>query len=88
MLTAGVRSTDASSDTRVTCVRMTLDTTTGSSDAGPVYSPDGSRIAFRRWVPGELQGDIWVMNADGSNPHPTFTAAPWDSAPDWGPAPR
>jgi len=37
----------------------------------PVWSPDGSRIAFRRWPAGGPPGlanraDIWVMNADGT----------------------
>jgi Tol biopolymer transport system component len=37
----------------------------------PAWSPDGTRIAFRRWAqggpPGPFNpGDIWVMNADGS----------------------
>ena len=34
----------------------------------PVWSPDGSRIAFRRWeLSSGGQSDIWVMNADGSD---------------------
>jgi Tol biopolymer transport system component len=40
------------------------------SSAAPAWSPDGSQIAFvtdrtGRW-------EIWVMNSDGSNPHPLF----------------
>ena len=30
-------------------------------DFNPAWSPDGTQIAFRR------NGDIWVMNADGTN---------------------
>jgi len=35
--------------------------TTGSNDVAPAVSPDGTRIAFVR------NGDLMVMNADGSN---------------------
>jgi Tol biopolymer transport system component len=47
------------------------------------FSPDGSQIVFARGD-GTGRGDIWLMNADGGNPHPILTAKPWDSAPDWG----
>jgi TolB protein len=33
-------------------------------DTAPAWSPDGRKIAFRR---GLLVGDIFVVNADGSN---------------------
>jgi dipeptidyl aminopeptidase/acylaminoacyl peptidase len=35
----------------------------GGAAGEPSYSPDGTRIAFRR------DNGIWVMNADGSDPH-------------------
>jgi hypothetical protein len=47
---------------------------------------DGLQIVFAK-ADANGRGDIWIMNADGSNPHPVFTAAAWDSAPDWGAAP-
>lgn len=47
------------------------------------FSPDGKQIVFGR-ADSNGRGDLWVMNADGSNPHPVFSAKPWDSAPDWG----
>jgi TolB protein len=58
---------------------------TGADDAGPAFSPDGSRIAFRRYVPGELLGDIWVMNADGSDAHPVTAAPGTQQDPSWSP---
>jgi Tol biopolymer transport system component len=39
------------------------------SDGGPVWSPDGRKILFWRSsarFPDGLQGDVYVMNADGS----------------------
>ena len=36
-------------------------------DDQPAWSPDGTKIAFRSFRAQRL-GDIWVMNADGSNP--------------------
>jgi TolB protein len=47
------------------------------------FSPDGSQIVFGK-ADAKRRGDIWIMNADGSNAHPVQTAKPWDSAPDWG----
>ena len=42
---------------------------------------DGSRIFYQRWFPDSIQ--LWVMNADGSDPHefvsepgPGWTASP------------
>jgi len=48
-----------------------------AKDAGPHWSPDGSRIAFTR-----DPGTILVMGADGSNPTPVplegrATGAAW-----------
>ena len=34
----------------------------------PVWSPDGTRIAFVSFAVGQGNLDIWVMNADGSDP--------------------
>jgi hypothetical protein len=55
--------------------------TTGFAPAeeGPVFSPDGTRIAYHR------QGDIWVMAADGSGQAP-LTATAWSETwPSWQP---
>ena len=45
-----------------------LTTLSGVNDSEPVWSPDGSRIAFTRIYPNQNnRQEIWVMNADGSN---------------------
>jgi len=52
-----------------------------SGNTQPVFSPDGSRIAF---LNGRDAGDnrIWVMNADGSGAAP-LSAGPRDAYPAW-----
>lgn len=39
----------------------------GEIDDQPAWSPDGEKIVFRSFRT-QLDGDIWVMDADGSNP--------------------
>lgn len=48
----------------------------------PVWSPDGSRIAFQRSEPGEETAEIYLMAADGSN----LTNLSNDAGDDWTPA--
>jgi Bacterial Ig domain/WD40-like Beta Propeller Repeat len=50
--------------------------TTAETDDQPSYSPDGSRIAFRRFD-AVSHSDIWVMNADGSG-QTQLTSSPDD----------
>jgi hypothetical protein len=55
---------------------------------GPItvaWSPDGSRFAFAARAPGELDRDVFVIDADGQNPR-RLTRAPGDDAePSWSP---
>jgi len=44
-------------------------------DDYPAFSPDGQKIVFERWSPGPEIFQIWVMGADGSNPH-ALTSGP------------
>jgi len=41
-------------------------TSTSVNEDQPSWSPDGTRITFRRWQTLGTPHDIWVMNADGS----------------------
>jgi TolB protein len=51
------------------------------------FSPDGQHIVFGRADAKGILGDIWVMNADGTNQRLVLQDPKWDSAPDWGAAP-
>jgi Tol biopolymer transport system component len=57
---------------------VNLTNSPAARDADPAWSPDGSKIAWNR------DNNIWVMNADGSNPVSlTSGLAAW--APHWSP---
>lgn len=58
----------------------------------PSWSPDGKRIAFRRWPQGATPGpfnptDIWVMNADGSQQVNVTSDRESQHHPAWSPVP-
>ncbi len=58
----------------------------GEMNVQPAWSPDGTRIAFTRFVYKETNKTIWVMNADGSGQTPLTTEAEGDSqTPGWAP---
>jgi serine/threonine protein kinase len=50
----------------------------------PSYSPDGRRIVFANQA-GEGPASIWMVNADGLNPHPVYTGADDIVAAAWSP---
>ncbi|MCH7699956.1 MAG: PD40 domain-containing protein [Chloroflexi bacterium] len=55
-----------------------------TSDGSPVWSPDGTKIAFSSWAGGT--GEIFVMHADGSGrTQLTSNAEVSYQAPDWSP---
>jgi Tol biopolymer transport system component len=48
------------------------------------FSPDGTQIVYARANDDREHGDIWLMNADGTNHRPLYAVPAADSAPDWG----
>ena len=64
-------------------VRLLTGGPTGQNDFYGSYSPDGRQIVFARGF-GSFP-HLWVMNADGSNPHDiTNTPNVTEVRPDWG----
>jgi WD40 repeat protein len=51
----------------------------------PSWSPDGTRLAFSSW---KATGDIFVSNADGSNPVRVTSAPEQENNPRWSPDSR
>ena len=62
-----------------------LSPSAGGSVGAPVWSPDGSQIAFSGWF-GEPEYDIWVIDADGTGLR-NLTTSPevQEYAPSWSP---
>ena len=55
-------------------------------DDGPVWSPDGSRLAFNTTpLDQPLESEIAVMNADGSGRTSLTNRPGFDISPDWSP---
>jgi Tol biopolymer transport system component len=56
------------------------------SDGTPAWSPDGTKIAFRRRDDGTGQGQIYVVNADGSGTQANLSNSnATDEDPNWSP---
>jgi Tol biopolymer transport system component len=62
---------------------------TATNERFPVWSPDGTKIAFWSGIGGGFGKDaeIYVMNADGSDQMNITNNTAGDITPDWGPAP-
>jgi TolB protein len=48
------------------------------------FSPDGTQIVYARANDDRERGDLWLMNADGTNHRRLYAVPAADSAPDWG----
>ncbi len=53
----------------------------------PAWSPDGQQITFMSLRGPLWRGEIYVMNADGTNPINLTQHREWDTNPSWGSVP-
>jgi TolB protein len=60
-------------------------TTVPSAESFPTWSPDGTMIAFVSGRSGNR--DLWVMNADGTEPTRLTDSPEIDTTPCWSPNP-
>jgi Tol biopolymer transport system component len=54
----------------------------------PDWSPDGTKIVYRRYPPGQSHSDIFIANADGSNPinlTARISNTSYEAVPAWSP---
>ncbi|MBN1991428.1 MAG: PD40 domain-containing protein [Anaerolineae bacterium] len=56
-----------------------------AADTAPAVSPDGGKIAFMSSGRGGTNWEVWVMNADGSNPQRLTENGSNDGLPTWSP---
>jgi serine/threonine-protein kinase len=61
-------------------VQLTINT---AQDFDPAWSPNGQQIAYTSNQDGDFE--IWVMGANGSNPHPITSNTANDFSPQWSP---
>ncbi|HYK26539.1 MAG TPA: serine hydrolase [Streptosporangiaceae bacterium] len=85
-----VRSIDAEADKRVSAVWSVgtqtgepRQLTRGQADSSPVWSPDGTHVAFLRSQDGPAQ--LWLLAADGGEPEQLTTLPLGAGAPAWSP---
>ena len=64
---------------------LTRLTDNDSFDGDPALSPDGTRIAFRSYRPGDRNTQIYVMNFDGSSQHVLTDLRTGAGSPAWSP---
>ncbi len=57
---------------------------TGGINTFPVFSPDGSRVAFRKII-GEMNSEVFVAGSDGSNLRNLTNHNAWEGWPAWSP---
>jgi len=57
----------------------------GFRDRWPTWSPDGSQIAFIGLSPADFSMNLFVMNADGSEPRLVKSGLDYDERPAWSP---
>jgi TolB protein len=56
----------------------------GGINTYPAYSPDGTKIAFRKYV-GELNSEVFVAKIDGTEPKNLTNSNAFDGWPTWSP---
>jgi TolB protein len=66
-----------------TRAEVSVTASTSSQEFDPSWSPDGTRIAYDAFEVGQSNIDIWVVNADGSNPLRLTQQVGPDLSPDW-----
>ena len=66
-----------------TRAEVSVTASASSQEFDPSWSPDGTRIAYDAFDVGQSNIDIWVVNADGSNPLRLTQQMGPDLSPDW-----